>query len=318
MILASLLDKKIFSALKENLPKLKDKTWVIVGIELRVFKESLDVLHKLFKPNVFVYYNPKGFFFHPKLHIIKLSEKEGVIVVGSSNLTLAGFFENLEINLALELDLEIPVEKEIFDDAVVAFKKILCLKSINPLNEELIEKIGQVRMPRKRPLQGKRPIPRLSDLFESDEIDFEGYTNFVMTLSYNDVSGKRSEKYIRIPKHAVEKNTAFWGWDNKFSPSAVAGFPERRIKIIYDKKPYTYRMYYVPRVSEMRLVFPKIYKLGKAYVGSILCVTKTNGEYKAKLVKKDGRGYKKLLGYCTEISPKGQSAVPKRWGYFYS
>lgn len=318
MILAALLNKNVFSALHENLPNLKNKTKMIVGIELKISKDSFNALYDLFRPNVFVYYNPKGFFFHPKLYIIKLSAKEGIIVIGSSNFTLAGCFENLEINLALELDLENSEEKEIFDEVVEAFDKILTLRSIKRLTKELLSKITSVRAPKTRPLLIKKRIHTLSDIFKSDEPEYEGYTNFVMTLSYNDVSGKRSDKYIRIPKRAVEKNKSFWGWKNKFSPSQIAGFPERDIPVVYEKKTYKYRIYYVPGPREMRLVFPQIYTLGKNFMESILWIKKTDEEYKTKLIKKDRRGYKKLLSYCMETCPRGVAKVPKRWGYFYS
>ena len=316
MILVALSDKDVFSIFTENLLRLKNKIKIIIGIELGISNESLKLLHEYFGSNVFIYYNPRGFLFHPKLYIIKLSKRKAIIVVGSSNLTSAGFFKNFEINFAFELDLNIHEDEEMFNKAVELFNKILTLKSVKPLTRQLLNKLTKTKLPKMSIPLDKRRMRKLSDIFQPDEIEFEGLTNFIMTLSYNDVSGKRSDKYIRIPKRAVERNKAFWGWNNEFKPSRIAGFPERFIKIRYKGKTYKYRMYYAPEPHEFRLVFPQIYTLGESFVGSILWIKKTDEKYEVKLIKKKHKDYKKFLSYCTETSPKGKSKVPKKWGYF--
>ena len=309
--------------------KLKNKTEIIIGINLGYSEDSLDTLHKMIGSKAHIYCNPRGFF-HPKMYIIKISNDQGIIIVGSSNFTEPGFFNNVEVNLALELNLNEKVEKKIFEEARDLFNKIKNSVSTKPLTKNLIKRLNKTKIPKEQIFPLKRKVKKLSEIFKSDEkeivnklskifksdkIDFEALTNFVMTLSYNDVSGVRGDKYIRIPKCAIEKNGFFWGWNNKFTPSKKAGNPERFITIKYKNKIYKYRLYYVDGPKEFRLVFPQIYTLGKNFQGSILLTGKTNGSYVVKLIKKGSKKYKNLLGCCTETAPRGTAKVSKKWGY---
>ncbi|HEC92395.1 MAG TPA: NgoFVII family restriction endonuclease [Candidatus Atribacteria bacterium] len=323
-ILVALVDKNLVKLLENKiLTNVTDKS-IVFGINLGIDRETLKIIYKVFN-KAFIYYNPsKYLFFHPKLYIIKLSTQKAIVIFGSSNFTYAGFYENFEMNIAIELDLKDVDDAKFFDDVTNLFNRILTSKAVKKLDKSLINSLKRLPPPLEtihhdHPMY-KHPINKLLKFFKQDQIDQTSALNFVMTLSYNDVSNKRvGDKYIRIPKRAVEQNPQFWSWPNDFTPSQRAGHPERYVAISYKGKTSIHRMYYVKTPREFRLVFPQIYSLGKNYQNSIfwLRLNETTGKYSAKVVEKRKNRYKNLLKFCTETCPRGKAKKPKKWGYFW-
>ena len=295
----------------------------IIGIDLGMPENILDEITQIFGiGNVFVYHNPKDSTFHPKMYIIKVNENLGIVIVGSSNLTSAGLLKNFEINLAVELDLQEAEEGELFQKFSSLFEKLTNERSSHLLTRDsiLVLKSKSTLGKKASTLTKATRHLKLSDLFKGEShgweiTEFNGKSTFLMSLSYNDVSGVRGDQYIRIPVRARDANPKFWGWDDLFRPSPRAGNPERFISIKYMGRKEKRRLYFVDGPDEFRLVMPEIYSLGSNFVYSILEISKKRRTYDGELIQKTHREYKKYLGWCTEKCPRGWARLPKVWGY---
>lgn len=317
----ALADSSSLEFLKKYLPGLRRggaKLKAVIGVDLGISTEALKEIKRLFgRENTFIYHNPADSAFHPKLFLMKVSEKLAIIVVGSSNLTAAGFSKNFEMNIGFELNLQRDEDRGLFNIFVDKYTRLINLDSILPLTSHLISRLARTRVP-KIP-RAVRPV-RLSDIFKGEAHgwempEVEKTPTFLMTLSYNDVSGVRGDQYIRIPVRAVKINPDFWGWKNLFAPSPRAGNPQRTLDVICLGRIRPRRMYFVESPDEFRLVMPEIYNLGRKYVGSILKIIRANGRYKVGIFQRGHRMYKSYLKICKNKCPRGKARVPKIWGY---
>ena len=299
------------------------KVRAIIGIDLGISGNMLDKITQIFgMGNVFVYHNPKDSTFHPKMYLIRENEKLGITIIGSSNLTEAGFLKNFEINLAVELNLQENEENELFQKFLELFEKLTNEKSTCPLTKDSVSILMSKSMLKKKASIMTKAIRhlKLSDLFKGENhgweiTEFNGKSTFLMSLSYNDVSGVRGDRYIRIPVRARDVNPKFWGWDNLFKPSSRAGNPERFISINYKGQKDKHRLYFVDEPDEFRLVMPQIYNLGKNFERSILKISKRKRTYEMELIRKNDKEYNKFWGWSTEKCPRGKAKFPKVWGY---
>lgn len=325
-IVAALSDIDGINLLKNHIRRISrhnGTTKAVIGIDLGVTKDVLNKAIRTFGAgNIFVYKNPADSVFHPKMYLIKLDESSGIVILGSSNLTGSGFFKNFEINLAIELDLRKARESKIFEQFYELFWKLTKEKSSQELTKNLALALVSNSRLKSQTLIMSRSIkpPKLSNLFKGEKHGWEiaelkGKNTFLMTLSYNDVSGARiGDKYIRIPLLACKANPSFWGWTKLFRHSRK-GHPERFIKIRYKGKTTTCRLYFVKTPDELRLVFPQIYGLGKKFVHSILKISRKKAVYEVELIRKSSTEYNKYLRWCSETCPRGKASIPKRWGY---
>jgi len=325
-IIAALSDVDGINLLKNCIRRISHHNMIIkvvLGIDLGITKDVLNKAIRTFgSGNIFVYKNPADSVFHPKMYLIKLNESSGIVILGSSNLTGGGFFKNFEINLAIELNLRKPRESKIFEQFSELFWKLTKEKSSRELKKDLVSALLSSPRLKSQTLMMSRSIkpPKLSNLFKGEKHGWEitelkGKNIFLMSLSYNDVSGARmGDKYIRIPLLACKANPSFWGWNNLFKPSRK-GHPERFIKIRYKGKTNTCRLYFVKTPDELRLVFPQIYSLGKKFTYSILKISKKKAVYEVELIRKSNTEYNKYLQLCTETCPRGKASIPKVWGY---
>lgn len=307
--------------LRKHVPKIKrknGKTRIIVGLDLGISINILNELKNILgNQNVFIYHNPADLIFHPKMYLINVNSEIGIIIIGSSNLTNAGLSKNFEINLAIELDLNNKEEKKIFENYITFFEELLKEPSTENATNIIISSLKGKKLTK----TSKRGPKKHPDIFEGknhgwEKKEFGDKIIFLMTLSYNDVSGKRKgDKYIRIPVVAVNLNMGFWGWKNKFKKTTSGKHLERNIKITYNGKGMSRRIYFANQPNEFRLVMPEIYNLGKKYQQSILKFTKSNNHYDLKLILVNASEYKDYYKVCTEVCPKGLAKTPKRWGY---
>jgi HKD family nuclease len=323
LIVSALTDTEGLNLLSDTLDRaisLGCTVKAVIGMDLGISRGALRKLDETFgNQNVFIYCNPADSTFHPKMYLIRADDSTGTVIIGSSNLTSAGFLRNFEVNIALKLDLHNKDEKAIFQGFVKTFNDLLKERSTRPLTmklqSELEKKIERIT----KTVAETKPGLKLSEVFEGEDHGweipaFQGKNAFLMTLSYNDVSGVRGDLYIRIPVIAVISNPKFWGWPKLFSPSAK-GYPERLVHISYEGKSYRYRFYFAETPDEFRLVMPQIYTLGATYEGSILKISKKPNMYSLELVLKADKKFGRHLKHCTEECPRGRARVPKMWGY---
>lgn len=76
----------------------------IVGIDQKgTSKEALEALLSIENADISIIYTTSGIIFHPKIYIFE-GQNHVCIIVGSSNLTMQGLFQNIEASLIMEFD----------------------------------------------------------------------------------------------------------------------------------------------------------------------------------------------------------------------
>lgn len=89
---------------------------VIVGIDLEgTSKEALEALLKL-NIRATVYYTSSPIIFHPKVYVFEGDDKTRLIV-GSSNITMRGLFQNVEVSLKVDFEKPDPDGEELLKQA---------------------------------------------------------------------------------------------------------------------------------------------------------------------------------------------------------
>ncbi len=127
------LENHIISA-KEHITE-----WhIIVGIDHKgTTKEALDKYLKL-DIDTKIYYTTSAEIYHPKMYIFE-NAKELLLIIGSSNLTLSGFINNVETNLVIEFSKENEKELDIINSLKTFFEKIEQSPNTRLLSHELIK-----------------------------------------------------------------------------------------------------------------------------------------------------------------------------------
>jgi HKD family nuclease len=91
-----------------------------------------------------VIYTKSNFIFHPKIYHFE-NQDHAKVIVGSSNFTQKGLFENIEANISLELDKSLDHDKSFLDDLSKAIESLK--DNTIPLDAALLQKLidsGQV------------------------------------------------------------------------------------------------------------------------------------------------------------------------------
>ncbi|MBU1260961.1 MAG: hypothetical protein KJ757_00905 [Planctomycetes bacterium] len=291
---------------------------VIVGLN-QVSRRSIKALATLYDIcggiGVFVFWNPNiKVTFHPKCYLLKTPKSSKIYAwIGSSNFTKQGLFSNYECNLHLVLEPE--KDKSLIIQIDDYYSKIRTSPYCHALDETRLKKLTTVKgVPR-----GEKPIVDSAQLNDQIKNIFGLKPNvrlpknaFIMTLSKNDIDGKRWDPYFLIPIAAMQRNKAFWGWP--LPKTTISKSPSLPIKvkisvgqnIIIENR----RIYYVKDRSELRFVSPTIYKLGLSFLGSILLIHQKNGVYQINVIKKQDPKFAILLKHATQIA-----SSQKLWGY---
>jgi HKD family nuclease len=236
---------------------------VFVGVDQN--GTSVEALRQLvsFVPEPWVVHNP-GVTFHPKLYLFT-SETAAHLIVGSSNLTPGGLYNNIEASVVVSLDLTKEDEARLVKDLIESLTS-LPPQIVQRLDEGLIQDLideglvldeGAIaaRSPRKA-LAGRPagrfshvPLPRPSRRVEAglphaepkpkqgenfgDGDFFSGPTLFVMTLGHRDAQQLRGySRDVYIPLVARDASPSFWLWPGGFvtpKSNAKGTFLERRI-----------------------------------------------------------------------------------------
>ena len=291
---------------------------VIVGLN-QVSKRSIKALATLYKIcggiGVFVFWNPNiNVTFHPKCYLIKTPKRGKIYAwIGSSNFTKQGLFSNYECNLHLVLEpkKDGPLITQIED----YYSKIRNSPYCYALD---LARLSQLKTVKGIP-SGEKPIvdsPKINDQIKNifglkPQVTLPKKA-FVMTLSKNDIDGKRGEPYFLVPTAAMQKNNAFWGWP--LTKSAASKYPSSaiRAKITVGQNTITEnrRIYYVGGRQELRFVSPMIYKLGLSFLGCILLMQHKKHVYQIEVIDKQDQRLAGLLKHATHVA-----SSQKMWGY---
>lgn len=130
--------------------------------------------------------------------------------------------------------------------------------------------------------------------------------SFLMTLAYNDVSGKRVEPYFLIPLVARDRFQNFWGWPNLFVQGTK--YMERRFHVKVQilgiiHKELNRRLYFVPERSEFRLTCDTVYRqLGQSFIGSIARINwEKSGDCRILIIIPKDPKYPSLIKKCSAL-----------------
>ncbi len=82
--------------------KKNDNIKLFIGVDLNA--TSKEALELLLTKNITTYivYSPNSVIYHPKVYI--LEGQENKVIIGSSNLTISGLFQNMEASVAIDFD----------------------------------------------------------------------------------------------------------------------------------------------------------------------------------------------------------------------
>ena len=114
----------------------------IVGVDQKsTSKEALEAIIGL-GINSFIFHQLGGSIFHPKVYLFE-GEHKAQLIVGSSNLTKWGLYENLEVSLLLELSLDNPIDLKVLTDIKFSFSTLYDFSdpNLSVITPELIERL---------------------------------------------------------------------------------------------------------------------------------------------------------------------------------
>jgi HKD family nuclease len=169
----------IFNQLKDSVLKYKEngKIKIIVGIDQE--GTSFGALSKLLSLQVdsYVYHHSGPTIFHPKCYIFKGSNRFRIII-GSSNLTVNGLFNNIENSILVEFEKDDLQGMQFYNEVLAFYKDILDVKSLNVkrLSIDLIQELHKLKLiPRNvsksitggKESKSKIVIDRIKELFPS-------------------------------------------------------------------------------------------------------------------------------------------------------
>ena len=238
---------------------------VITGMSGRA--TSAEALHSLriMARAVFVYHTHHRQTFHPKLYLLDDGEdppNDASLIVGSSNLTGAGLYQNIEGNTVSQLHPRASApDRNLYDSVVAAVESLrtspFCehIRTDQRIHDLLAEQ--QIATERELGRQQLReeaigiarasharseapPPPRLPDtrpfgddaLFEPPAPDRRDHRFYVRTPTANDVRKLRGETpgtaEWDIGLQARGADPVFWGWPNNYEPRGGAGRREWR------------------------------------------------------------------------------------------
>ena len=112
----------------------------IVGVDQKqTSKKALELLLSL-NINTKIYYTTSNIIFHPKIYLFNGSTKTRIIL-GSSNMTRAGLFQNVEASVIVEFTKPDPEGEELLNEIHQYFKNLFESEesNIRTLTQELIE-----------------------------------------------------------------------------------------------------------------------------------------------------------------------------------
>lgn len=125
----------------ESFSKAKDrKIKFFIGVDLHgTSKEALEFLLKL-PVTTYVVYSPNKIVYHPKIYSFEGKDKN-MVIIGSSNLTLSGLFQNMEASLCVCGENDNEEDRTLLSDIYDYYNSLLLDKSpsCQLLTQELID-----------------------------------------------------------------------------------------------------------------------------------------------------------------------------------
>jgi len=183
--------------------------------------------------------------FHPKVYIFgKTEHSVDKIIVGSSNLTVGGFYRNVEVNVEIDFDgignpntvSDFRKELDKFWNGLIRNKNTILADSrfLSELaedgrlsDENQLSSFGKIanslmQSPKKTSRFGNSTkstsVPTNKNLLATGKIPM-GMKKFAMTLSHFDTSPQSQDPVILIPLRALNDNPGFWNFPASYGVS---------------------------------------------------------------------------------------------------
>ena len=111
-----------------------------VGVDLHgTSKEALELLLSLYNIRTYIVYSSNRIVYHPKIYSFE-GDNKNMVMVGSSNLTLSGLYQNIEASLCITCEGKNEQDKSLISDIYDYYNAILSNDSTycQPLTQEVI------------------------------------------------------------------------------------------------------------------------------------------------------------------------------------
>lgn len=288
--------------------------------------------------------------FHPKMYIFGKNPIEKIIV-GSSNMTKGGFYNNVEANIGIDFSNITSESKNIceFRCAVEEFwNNLICDKNTVPtsteereakkflidlLVDDLLEnetnftsyrnavnsamqgKIRTIHHFGKTTRKNKYEENALSDFSQSIKDDTEiPKQTYAMTLSRFDTSERSLDPVILIPLKALRENSRFWKFPDNYTHSE-GKYLQYYVDIVEKDsgfpKKSVARIYYYDEKKEFRFQCEYIKRNGKPQ--DIMEIENTSCGYEVRLIRQGTAQYESKINKLTQ-----SVSSQKKYGYFIS
>lgn len=297
------------------------KTSVVAGIDQTgTSYQALANLKTFAKDNLYIHHDRNfDITFHPKVYLFGNKEIEKAII-GSSNFTAGGFYNNYEASIGVTLDSSKSgkdFQKQVSD----YWDNLLKDENTKPCDLSFLDKLlehGSVVDERKQKLF-KDIIEKISDLpFKTKKkvkalppISTQAITNipqlterFAMTLSGFDVSSASQDPIILIPLAALKEKQWFWNFPTLYTDSG-AGYPQHYAKANIRINGSTFneyiRIYYYDKKKEFRLQCEPIKRNGSP--GDIIVIHKDMNkplEFEMELLRKGSSKFNAIRPLLTK------------------
>lgn len=112
-----------------------------VGVDLHgTSKEALELLLGMDFIQTFIVYSPNRIVYHPKIYSFEGNDKN-MVMVGSSNLTVSGLYQNIEASLCITSDEDDDQDKSLISDIYDYYNSLLTNSSTycQPLSADIID-----------------------------------------------------------------------------------------------------------------------------------------------------------------------------------
>ena len=212
----------------ENNTQLKDIS-IIVGIDLKgTSKEALELLLEFKEINSSVIYTTTGIIFHPKIYVFE-GKSKCTVIVGSSNLTTQGLFQNIEASLLIDFELPNEIGEQLLADITTYIDVLSNNKTL--LSQDLIDELVKGKIvpleKERKEVQGKQYE---SDNLERDPLVWEQVKQVFPSIIRNKIplgfkikKEKLDKKYDYIEEDLefdIEKGALVWQKHNLPSSDA--------------------------------------------------------------------------------------------------
>ena len=319
---------------------------IAVGIDHRgTSRQGLELLLRS-GAAVSVFHNPGWHTFHPKLYLFSRDAEEAVALVGSTNLTRGGLYENFEFSVRMDFDLNDVEDAKTFVSLVDAFEEIVDPSGpVLPLTDGLLQELfdrgcladeaqpapappvpGAPGLP---PLFRRVPIPRGPRstlrvvLPVAPPQPGQIVASFAMLLGRRDARQARGySRDIFIPLAARNANEGFWAWPGAYGPPAIGpegNYLERWVDLRVTTIAGTtqivqrVRIYFYAERSEFRLNCGELVQgAGEGDILVISGVAAGSGyDYDAAIIS----GTHAMHGAFDAVCVNQVTNSSKRWGY---